>query len=194
MGIGKRAKILNAKQQTMVLAYLENTRYPLRNEIMFLLSFKAGLRAKEISQLTWSMVCGSERYISDSINLPNNASKGKYSGRIIPIHKDLKKLLTDLKQENTNLSSYIITTERDKKMFAQAIVNFFYLLYKGLNMDGCSSHSGRRTFITQAAKMISQAGGTINDIRQLAGHSSLATTQRYIEYNTEAHKKIIEMI
>ena len=194
MGIGKRAKILNAKQQTMVLAYLENTRYPLRNEIMFLLSFKAGLRAKEISQLTWSMVCGSERYISDSINLPNNASKGKYSGRIIPIHKDLKKLLTDLKQENTNLSSYIITTERDKKMFAQAIVNFFYLLYKGLNMDGCSSHSGRRTFITQAAKMISQAGGTINDIRQLAGHSSLVTTQRYIEYNTEAHKKIIEMI
>lgn len=189
MGIGKRAKILNAKQQTMVLAYLENTRYPLRNEIMFLLSFKAGLRAKEISQLTWSMVCGSERYISDSINLPNNASKGKYSGRIIPIHKDLKKLLTDLKQENTNLSSYIITTERDKKMFAQAIVNFFCLLYKGLNMDGCSSHSGRRTFITQAAKMISQAGGTINDVRQLAGHSSLATTQRYIEYNTEAHKK-----
>ena len=194
MGIGKRAKILNAKQQTMVLAYLENTRYPLRNEIMFLLSFKAGLRAKEISQLTWSMVCGSERYISDSINLPNNASKGKYSGRVIPIHKDLKKQLTDLKQENTNLSSYIITTERDKKMSAQAIVNFFYLLYKGLNMDGCSSHSGRRTFITQAAKMISQAGGTINDVRQLAGHSSLATTQRYIEYNTEAHKKIIEMI
>ena len=53
MGIGKRAKILNAKQQTMVLAYLENTRYPLRNEIMFLLSFKAGLRSNEISQLTW---------------------------------------------------------------------------------------------------------------------------------------------
>ena len=194
MGIGKQAKILNAKQQTMVLSYLENTRYPLRNKIMFLLSFKAGLRAKEISQLTWSMVCDSEGHISDSINLPNNASKGKYSGRIIPIHKDLKKLLTNLKQENTNLSSYIITTERDKKMSAQAIVNFFYLLYKGLNMDGCSSHSGRRTFITQAAKMISQAGGTINDVRQLAGHSSLATTQRYIEYNTEAHKKIIEMI
>ena len=140
------------------------------------------------------MVCDGEGYISDSINLPNNASKGKYSGRIIPIHKDLKKLLTNLKQENTSLSSYIITTERDKKMSAQAIVNFFYLLYKGLNIDGCSSHSGRRTFITQAAKMISQAGGTINDVRQLAEHSSLATTQRYIEYNTEAHKKIIEMI
>ena len=92
------------------------------------------------------------------------------------------------------VDGYIITTERDKKMSAQAIVNFFYLLYKGLNIDGCSSHSGRRTFITQATKMISQAGGTINDVRQLAEHSSLATTQRYIEYNTEAHKKIIEMI
>ena len=29
MGIGKQAKILNAKQQTMVLSYLENTRYTL---------------------------------------------------------------------------------------------------------------------------------------------------------------------
>lgn len=194
MGIGKQAKILNNKQQAMVLAYLENTRYPQRNKIIFLLSFKAGLRAKEISELKWSMVCDSEGYISDSICLPNNASKGKYSGRIIPTHKDLKKLLTELKQGKVDLSSYVITTERDKKMSAQAIVNFFYLLYKGLNIDGCSSHSGRRTFITQAAKMISQAGGTINDVRQLAGHSSLATTQRYIEYNTEAHKKIIEMI
>lgn len=98
------------------------------------------------------------------------------------------------KSQEVSLSQYIVQAERDKKMSAQAVVNFFYILYKNLNMEGCSSHSGRRAFITNAAKMISQAGGTINDVRQLAGYSSLSTTQKYVEYNTEAHKKIIEMI
>jgi len=194
MSIGKQAKILNNKQQSMIMSYFDTTRYPVRNKIMFLLSFKAGLRAKEISSLTWSMVCDSEGAISDSINLPNQASKGKYSGRIIPLHKELKHLLQIFKPDNVLLSQRIIKTERDSKMSAQAIVNFFYCLYKSLNMEGCSSHSGRRTFITNTAKMISQVGGTINDVRQLAGHSSLSTTQRYIEYNTEAHKKVVDMI
>ena len=194
MSIGKQAKILNNKQQSMIMSYFDTTRYPVRNKIMFLLSFKAGLRAKELSSLTWSMVCDSEGAISDSINLPNQASKGKYSGRIIPLHKELKHLLQIFKPDDVLLSQRIIKTERDSKMSAQAIVNFFYCLYKNLNMEGCSSHSGRRTFITNTAKMISQVGGTINDVRQLAGHSSLSTTQRYIEYNTEAHKKVVDMI
>lgn len=140
------------------------------------------------------MVCDSEGAVSDCLNLSDKASKGKYSGRINPLHRELKHLLILAKSQEVSLSQYIVQTERDKKMSAQTVVNFFYILYKNLNMEGCSSHSGRRTFITNAAKMISQAGGTINDVRQLAGHSSLSTTQRYIEYNTEAHKKIIEMI
>jgi len=45
-----------------------------------------------------------------------------------------------------------------------------------------------------AAKNISLVGGTLNDIRMLAGHSTLSTTQRYIEYNTDAQKKIVEMV
>ena len=194
MSIGKQAKILNSKQQNMILAYLNTTRYPVRNKIMFLLSFKAVLRAKEISALIWSMVCDSEGVVSDCLNLPDKASKGKCSGRIIPLHRELKYLLILAKSQEVSLSQYIVQTERGKKMSAQAVVNFFYILYKNLNMKGCSSHSGRRTFITNASKMISQAGGTINDVRQLAGYSSLSTTQKYIEYNTEAHKKIIEMI
>lgn len=101
------------------------------------------------------------------------------------------------KQKNNeyfNLTNRIITTERDNKTSPQAIVNFFYNLYKEIGFEGCSSHSGRRTFITTAAKNISLAGGTLNDIRMLAGHSTLATTQRYIEYNTDEQKKIVEMV
>lgn len=164
-----------------------------------MLSYKAGLRAKEIANLSWLMVCDSEGNLSREINLINKASKGKQSGRIIPMHKDLAVLLAELlsrqqKNEHFNLTNRIIMTERDHKTSSQAIVNFFYNLYKEIGFEGCSSHSGRRTFITTAAKNISLAGGTLNDIRMLAGHSTLTTTQRYIEYNTDAQKKIVEMV
>ena len=198
MSIGKQAKILSDKQQNLTMAHLETTRYPLRNKIIFLLSFKEGLRAKEISKLAWSMVCNSDGKIADVINLSNNASKGKYSGRIIPMHKELKILLGELlaekqKDEYFSLEKPIISTERGEHTTPQVIVNFFYHLYKTIGFNGCSSHSGRRTFITNAAKHISLVGGTLNDVRLLAGHSSLATTQRYIAYDTEAQRKIVEM-
>jgi integrase/recombinase XerD len=198
MSIGKQAKILSDKQQNLTMAHLETTRYPLRNKIIFLLSFKEGLRAKEISKLAWCMVCNSDGKIADVINLSNNASKGKYSGRIIPLHKELKILLADLlaekqKDEYFSLDKPVISTERGEHTTPQVIVNFFYHLYKTIGFNGCSSHSGRRTFITNAAKHISLVGGTLNDVRLLAGHSSLATTQRYIAYDTEAQRKIVEM-
>ncbi|MDY6364421.1 MAG: site-specific integrase [Cyanobacteriota bacterium] len=198
MSIGKQAKILSEKQQNLTMAHLETTRYPLRNKIIFLLSFKEGLRAKEISKLAWSMVCNSDGKIADVINLSNNASKGKYSGRIIPMHKELKALLAEMLAEKQNdeyfsLDKPVIATERGEHTTPQVIVNFFYHLYKTIGFNGCSSHSGRRTFITNAAKHISLVGGTLNDVRLLAGHSSLATTQRYIAYDTEAQRKIVEM-
>lgn len=51
MALNKQAKILTPKQQELALSYLERTRYPLRNKIIFMLSYKAGLRAKEIANL-----------------------------------------------------------------------------------------------------------------------------------------------
>lgn len=98
------------------------------------------------------------------------------------------------KDINFSLERHIIDSERGYKTSSQAIVNWFYALYKSVGIEGCSSHSGRRTFITNAAKNISLVGGSINDVRLLAGHTSLATTQRYIEYNTNAHKRVVELV
>ncbi len=198
MSIGKQAKILTDKQQKYVLSYLQTTRYALRNKLIFLLSFKAGLRAKEIANLKWYMVCDSEGHIATELKLENKATKGKYSGRIIPLHPDIRLSLIGLREKQAGISftlqDNIIQTERGKKTTAQVIVNFFKTLYHDVGLVGCSSHSGRRTFITNVAKNIGLAGGTLNDVRLLAGHSSLSTTQRYIEYNTEAQKKLVSLI
>ena len=74
---GKQAKMLTPKQETAVLTYLQTMRYPVRDRVMFLLSMKAGLRAKEIAFLTWAMVTDAEGQVTDAIALPNKASKGR---------------------------------------------------------------------------------------------------------------------
>lgn len=66
--------------------------------------------------------------------------------------------------------------------------------YQALGELGCWSHSGRQTFITSAAKKISTGGGSLHDVQMMAGHSSLAVTQRYIEGDSEARRKIVDVI
>lgn len=199
MSLGKQSKVLSDKQVEIVLSYILNRRNNLRNKVIFLLSVKSGLRAKEISELTWSMVCNSHGEIGDTINLTNNASKGK-SGRIVPINKHLKTALVEFHEhEKTNKyfdvhSSFIVRTERSRRTSAQAIVNMFKNWYQDLGFVGCSSHSGRRTFITNGSKKISLAGGSLRDIQILAGHKNLQTTQRYIDYDTESQRKIVDLI
>ena len=61
-------------------------------------------------------------------------------------------------------------------------------------MIGCSSHSGRRTFITETSKKISTVGGSLRDVQMMVGHSSLQTTQRYIESDSESQKKVVDLL
>lgn len=198
MGLSKQARVLSDKQVRMILNHLEEGRNSKRNKVMFLLSFKAGLRAKEISCLQWFMMMNSEAQLSDEIHLVNSASKGKAGGRLIPVHPELKKALEGLykasNEFNPNPADFVIQTERASRTTAQVIVNFFQSLYKKLGIDGASSHSGRRTFITGIARKISSVGGSINDVRALAGHSSLQTTMRYIDENKEAKAAVINLI
>jgi integrase len=62
-----------------------------------------------------------------------------------------------------------------------------------LGLDGASSHSGRRTFVTRCAKNIVAAGGSLRDVQELAGHTSLATTQRYIQGDTAAKRRVVDL-
>jgi len=91
-------------------------------------------------------------------------------------------------------TDFVIRTERSTSTTPQVIVNMFQSWYRRLGLIGCSSHSGRRTMITNAAKKVSVAGGSLRDVQLLAGHKSLQTTQRYIEYDTEAQRRLVNLI
>jgi integrase/recombinase XerC len=88
----------------------------------------------------------------------------------------------------------VIHSERDRSLSAAAVVVWFHRLYVCLGMVGCSGHSGRRSFITRAARKISEVGGRLRDVQVLAGHSSLGTTARYIEADADTQRKVVALI
>jgi integrase/recombinase XerD len=200
MGLGKQSKVLTNTQVEILTDYLLTTRHGKRDKLIFLLSVKAGLRAKEIAHLTWSMVLNSNNDVNDAIHLTDKASKGS-SGRIIPMNTQLKEHIqmyfNDVKDKLWSVrlqEHFVISTERSNKTTPQAIVNMFSKWYKRIGYLGCSSHSGRRTFITNASRKIGLAGGSLRDVQMLAGHKYLHTTQRYIDHNTDCQKKIVNLI
>lgn len=196
MALGKQAKIITPKQERAVLHHLAGTRWAKRDRAMFIASIKAGLRAKEIAGLKWRMVTDSDGNVGDVIALENSASKGKGGGRVVPMHPQLREALIELAAEafSTEGDAPVFTSERGGHMTAKGIGQHFQRVYEALGMTGCSSHSGRRTFITNAAKKVSEVGGSLRDVQELAGHASLQTTQRYIQGDSDAKRKLIGLI
>ncbi len=96
MAQGKQAKIITRPQERAILDHLRHTRNPDRDCVLFLLSLKAGLRAKEIAALTWGMLTDGTGNIAECIALPNLASKGQ-SGRTVYLNSDLKNAIEALR-------------------------------------------------------------------------------------------------
>ena len=106
------------------------TRQPSRNRLIFLLSVRAGLRAKEIAGLTWSMVTDSNGAAATDIALMDKASKG-CSGRTIPISKELGAAFEAWKADckARNAKDHVISTERSEATSSQVLVNLFRAWY-----------------------------------------------------------------
>jgi integrase/recombinase XerC len=178
-----------------LLAYVQDLRHPARNCAIILLSFKAGLRACEIAGLTWPMVLTTSGQVGDCLRLAAFIVKGRCHGRTIPMHADLRRSLVRLHRESGRpVDGPVIRSERGGTMTARSLVNFFTRTYRDLGLAGCSSHSGRRSFITRSARALSRSGGSLRDIQELAGHRALTTTERYIEGSRDAQRKLISLI
>ena len=188
------ARVLEPGDVRRMLAHVEGMRHPLRNEVIIKLSFKAGLRACEIAGLRWSMLLKTNGNVSDQIRISKHIAKYG-SGRIIPLHGELKLALASYhRSAGSPYDGPVVRSERGGPMTANSIVNWFHGVYHELGLRGCSSHSGRRTFITQSARIISKVGGSLRDIQELAGHRALTTTERYIEGDRDAQRKLIRLM
>jgi len=190
---GKHAKTLSKQELTAALRRAAHSRYPDRDRVMVLLSVKAGLRAGEIAKLTWPMVVDAEGRIASHIELHDAAAK-KRSGRTIPLHPDLIRPLRRLQKQDGARVGPVIRSERGQALRPSSVVNWFARLYRDLGFEGCTSHSGRRTFITNAARLVFKAGGSLRDVQQLAGHRSIEHSQAYIDGDTRAKRRLVNLL
>ena len=190
---GRQAKVFAPGALTTVLRHVGKYHAdPKRSRTIILLSVRAGLRAAEIAKLEWPMVLNACGEVGRILEVDDCIAK-KGSGRRIPIHPELRTALSELRKSSEPFGP-IIKSARGAAMRPNSIVNWFITLYGELDFDGCSSHSGRRTFITQSARLVHKAGGSLRDVQLLAGHRSIDTTQRYIDGDSDAQRKLIALL
>ena len=141
---GRQAKILTSGELRRLLAHTRRSPTPERDRVIVLLSVRAGLRACEIAGLDWSMVTDARGQVSNIIELRDAIAK-KGSGRRIPIHPELSQALVKLAPKALRIGP-VVRSLRGGGMRANSIVNWFSCAFHAIGADGCSSHSGRRTF------------------------------------------------
>jgi integrase len=168
-----------------------------RNIAMILVSCGAGLRAKEIASLTWSMVLSEEGTVGNVLTLPDHAAKNG-SGGSIPLAKNVAAALEALRlhtAKKTVLPSdpVFISQKGGRAITRQGVVDLFRRIWMKAGI-AASSHSGRRWFATCAARSVSTVGGSLRDVQMLMRHSSLQTTQMYICPNTKAQRDLVDIV
>ena len=168
-----------------------------RNAAMILVSCTLGLRAGEISKLLWKFVLDDDGKIGNMLRLPNEVSKWR-SGANLHISKSLQAALEALyKAQSAERpiapSDQIFRSQKGSGLSRQSVVDLFRLIWKKAGVDA-SSHSGRRFFITKAARNVSAVGGSLRDVMALARHKHMSTTQLYVAQNTKAQTALVDLV
>lgn len=203
----RKAKYISNEQFNLLLNYFETRLYRERNRVMLFLAAKAGLRACEIAGLCWKHVLNNDcSDIGETLIITNDISKShrskdgklkKTGGRHFDMSDALRIELRELYFSMKRKPAYtdeIILNQEGYGMTGHGVTKIFGHWFSVLRWKGYSSHSGRRTFITNAARTVTLLGGSLIDVMRLAGHKSLVTTQLYIDPNPEIIKKLVNSI
>ncbi len=188
----KQAKVLTDAEMKRLLAVIANGRHAERNRLAVMLSHLAGLRVGEIAALTVGDVVDREGKVRDQVRLNPAFTKGGV-GRTIFVNKRLKREITQYLDALPALpapASTLLRTQKRTAFSANTLCQLFGELYHRAGIDGASSHSGRRSFITKLA----HAGISPKVIMELAGHRNLSTLQRYIAVTDEMKRAAVEVV
>lgn len=191
--MSKQAKTLTQTELRRVLDFIATRKHAARNRAIIMTTFLSGMRVGEVASLTYGDVVDSSGAIKAEIRLTAAQTKGNHA-RIVFVNERLRKEL------ELYCSRYIPTNLNQKLFYSQkansngfsanTLTQFFHYLYKRVGIDGASSHSGRRTFITNLASK----GIGVRVLMSLAGHRSITTTQAYIDVNDEMKRKAVELV
>ena len=197
-----QAKVLNERELRKVLNHCNTYSHASRNRAMLLCTHLAGMRVGETAALRIRDVLGADGLVMDEIALSAQQTKGTQA-RTVLVPKKLRDELTTYLQQRFGLQDLraVTLTDTQRALFptqknpkrgftANTLCQLMHKIYKDAQLSGASSHSGRRGFITKLA----DKGVGVRVLMALAGHKSIATTQRYIELNPTIMRGAVELI
>jgi integrase/recombinase XerD len=187
-----QAKTLTPQELRRVLDFVETRKHAARNRAMLLTTHLAGMRVGEVAALRIDDVLDADGKVRSEIRLDAAQTKGNYA-RVVFINVKLQKELTKYLSLYTPVNQdqkLFYTQKRMKEGFtANTLTQHFHHLYRKVGIEGASSHSGRRSFITNLASK----GVGVRVLMSLAGHRNIATTQVYIDCNDNQKRAAVEL-
>ena len=187
----RQAQTLKDAEVKRVLAYCATRQHSARDTTIVLFSINAGLRAKELAALRIGDVYDELGAVCSSFVLAAEQTKGRRT-RTVYLNKTLQRQLAHYRTalRNTAPTAPLFYSQKGNFFSANTMCQLLLNIYKTCSLKDASSHSGRRTFITRLASK----GVGVRVLAELAGHSSIATTQRYIDVNAEQLANAVELV
>ncbi len=191
-GMSKQAKTLNATELRRVLDYTATRKHSARNRALLMTTFLSGMRVGEVASLRYSDVLNADGTVKNEIRLRAEQTKGN-EARVVFVNerlrKELEQYISTIKNTDMNKKFFYSQKSKSDGFTANTLTQFFHYLYRRSGIDGASSHSGRRTFITNLASK----GVGVRVLMSLSGHKNISTTQAYIDVNDEMKRRAVEL-
>jgi integrase/recombinase XerD len=196
-----QARTFNEKELKLLLLFIATRRNAARDRAMMLMTHWGGMRIGEVAAVRVGDVLALDGTIKQEIRLTAWQTKGKRSRVVVLSEKLRKELLTYLQHryQTKELLTLHYTDELNKPMFptqkrdgftSNTACYHFHMLYRAAGIDGGSSHSGRRSFLTQ----LSAKAVPLRVMMELAGHRQAQTTMRYCDVTADMKKAAVELL
>lgn len=188
--MSKQAKTLTNVDIRRILDFIALKKHAARNRAMFLVTLYAGLRVGEVASLRYMDVLDVDNQVRDEIRLDASVTKGNEARTVFvnaKLRKELQYYISVTPYQN--LADRLFYTQKNEGFTANTLTQFFHYLYRSAHVDGATSHSGRRTFITTLANK----GVSVRLLASLVGHKNISTTQFYIDVNDDMKRSAVEL-
>jgi integrase/recombinase XerD len=187
------AKSLTPMEIEKALQHIATGKFALRNRIMFLITVMAGLRVSEVAGLTIGDVRNADGTVKAEIYLAAERVKHEHARTVYVSSRLQQELQGYIASRNWfgDEQPFFTTLKSPRRGFtANTMAQHFFWMYKNAGISGASSHSGRKTFLTSLASQ----GVSVFVLASLAGHKSIATTQKYVTVNDDMKRKAVELV
>lgn len=187
-----QAKTLTAQELRRVTDYVATRKHAARNRAMLLTTHLAGMRVGEVAALRVCDVLDSDGNVRNEIRLDAEQTKGSHSRVVFvgeKLRRELAKYLTEHKPASRDHKLFYTQKRMREGFNANTLTQHFHHLYRAVGIEGASSHSGRRSFITNLASK----GIGVRVLMSLAGHRNISTTQAYIDVNDNQKRAAVEL-